>query len=670
MTASTVAVAPPRGLLSEVQPRKVLMWGLVGGIAAVFISAIGMLEIFDRRKIIDPFLNLGYAVLLWIPLYLGYSSSKRPVLEGIEPPRPGAHNVVAGAVTGALSGLITGIFLVIADLVNLRGILINLTPRTLELLGPGEEPVTGALILIAAAAVVGTLGGALHLLPPRYLSALWTGMLWVFLVAFLELLIGNVLRQVGLIGVDGLIYQPSRGLTPVAALLVFAGAIAFKLTLATRASQVFSRFEEIPDTGRRRIMLGLALLLLALGSYLPSLLGTLLNELLSNVGLFILLALGLNIVVGYAGLLDLGYVAFFAVGAYTTAILTSPRSPKITPELAFFEALPWVLLMAAIAGLIIGTPVIRMRGDYLAIVTLGFGEIARLLFLSDWLDNVFGAAQGILGISPLGTSGSGIRVNFGYVVAAAGIIVLIVGFLRWREAGRIERAEADPIPGVSYSTGPGMAMMVGGIAAIAGGLAFPTFLTWTVIGINPPSMFRIILVFVAIAAFVSWRLEGSRVGRAWMAVREDEQVAQTMGVNTVTNKLLAFVMGAMLASFGGALFAVKLGTIFPHSFEIVQSIIILVVVIVGGMGSLRGVALGAVVLIGILGGPTQPGLLREFGEFKLLLYGAILVWMMLQRPEGLLPSARRARELHEEEEFQDAWLQPRAAAPAESGGGQ
>jgi branched-chain amino acid transport system permease protein len=112
----------------------------------------------------------------------------------------------------------------------------------------------------------------------------------------------------------------------------------------------------------------------------------------------------------------------------------------------------------------------------------------------------------------------------------------------------------------------------------------------------------------------------------------------------------------MLSSFGGALFAVQLGTIFPHSFEIVQSIIILVVVIVGGMGSLRGVVVGAVVLIGVLGGPTQPGLLREFGEFKLLLYGAILVWMMLQRPEGLWPSARRARELHQEEMLQDAWI--------------
>src|SRR5690554_4225958 len=180
-------------------------------------------------------------------------------------------------------------------------------------------------------------------------------------------------------------------------------------------------------------------------------------------------------------------------------------------------------------------------------------------------------------------------------------------------------------------------------------------------------MFRIILVFVALAAFVSWRLRDSRVGRAWMAIREDEQIAQQMGINIVTTKLLAFVMGAMLASLGGALFAVKLGSIYPHSFEIMQSIIILVVVIVGGMGSIKGVMIGALVLIGVLGGPTQPGLLREFGEYKLLVYGVLLIWMMLKRPEGLWPEARRAKELHQEEMLQDAWLNVEPASEGVSG---
>jgi branched-chain amino acid transport system permease protein len=317
---------------------------------------------------------------------------------------------------------------------------------------------------------------------------------------------------------------------------------------------------------------------------LPFFLGKITNELLANVGLFVLLALGLNIVVGLAGILDLGYVAFFAVGGYTTAVLTSPNSPGFSPELPWPIALILVVVLTGIVGLFIGAPVIRMRGDYLAIVTLGFGEIIRLLFLSDWLSGWFGGAQGITNI-----------------------------------------------PGVNV-----------GIA--------------TVKGTDPRSVFLLVLVFCAIAIYVSWRLENSRLGRAWMAIREDEDVAEAMGVNTTNTKLMAFVVGAVLASFSGAIFSAKVGSIFPTSFLMLVSIIILVVVIVGGMGNIVGVIVGALVLIGVLGGPKQPGLLQEFSEFKLLIYGALLVWMMLKRPEGLVPNVRRTRELHQEEFLQDAWL--------------
>jgi branched-chain amino acid transport system permease protein len=655
-TAGPVASTDLRAALSW---RTVVRSGVIGGVVIVFIAAIGMFEAFDHRKIIDPFLSLGYSSIMWVPIYFGFKASQRPVLEGMPPPPVGAHNVVAGAAVGAVVGAVVGTFLLVADVVHLRDILPNVTPSLRDTLALGRPAVAGAFLLVIAGVALGALGGAFHLMPARLGKALASGVLWVFLVAFLELVIGDILRGRGWAGIDGMIYRPSRGLTVTAAVVVFAAAAALKLSMAGRVSAVTTTYRGLPDEKRRRVMFATALLLLALGAYLPALFGSFLNVLLSNVGLFILLALGLNVVVGYAGMLDLGYVAFFAVGAYTTAVVTSPRSPKITPELAFFEALPWVLLAAAIAGLIIGTPVIRMRGDYLAIVTLGFGEIARIAFLSDWLTGVFGGAQGILRIAPLGedrTLGAGIRVYFGYVLAAVGLVVLIIGFLRWREAVRIRRGEVDPLTGTPYTTRHGVTVMAAGAMGVVLGSTFPTLVTWTVSGIDPSALFRIILAFVAVAAFVSWRLQESRVGRAWMAVREDEQIAQAMGINIVTTKLLAFVIGAMLASFGGALFAVQLGTIFPHSFEIVQSIIILVVVIVGGMGSIRGVAVGAIVLIGILGGPTQPGLLREFGEFKLLLYGAILVWMMLQRPEGLLPSARRARELHQEEMLQDAWL--------------
>jgi branched-chain amino acid transport system permease protein len=139
-------------------------------------------------------------------------------------------------------------------------------------------------------------------------------------------------------------------------------------------------------------------------------------------------------------------------------------------------------------------------------------------------------------------------------------------------------------------------------------------------------------------------------------MREDELVAEAMGIDTVKAKLLAFVIGALFASFGGMIFAVKVGSVFPKSFELLVSILVLVVVIVGGMGSIPGVIVGALVLVGVLGGPTQPGVLQEFQEFKLLIYGALLVYMMLNKPEGLLPSVRRSRELHHEELHQDAWL--------------
>jgi len=655
VTAVTTPVGSARrGVLGDVTARSMLRRGAIGGLTVVFIAAIGMFETFDARKVIDPIVSLGYASIVWVPIMFGYLVSKRQELEGIEAPPPGASNVVSGGAVGAIVGFIVGLFLLIADAVHLRDIFLNISPEMRETLGFGQEPLMGAMLLVLAGAALGALGGTLHLLPERLRGPLRSALVALVLFNFAELVIGNILRELGAGAVDRLIYRPSRGLSMPAAAIVAVGAFLAKILMSGRVRAARDKVVGQSESAKRRTALIGGVLLVAIGALMPSLFGTYLNEILSNVGLFILLGLGLNVVVGYAGLLDLGYVAFFAVGAYTTAVVTSPLSPSFSPELAFFEALPWVLGMAAVAGLVIGTPVIRMRGDYLAIVTLGFGEIARIALQSDWLANLFGAAQGIIRISPLGPGqGAGIRVSYGYVLAAVGIVLLVIGFLRWRDSQR-DVAPLDGVP--SYTARSSLLLMGAGALAAVLGMLFPTFLTWTINGIDPPAMFRIVLVFAVLAGFVTWRLQESRVGRAWVAVREDEQIAQAMGINIVTTKLLAFVIGAMLASFGGALFAVKLGTIFPHSFQIIQSIIILVIVIVGGMGSLRGVAIGAVVLIGVLGGPTQPGLLREFAEFKLLLYGVILIWMMLQRPEGLWPSARRARELHAEETLQDVWL--------------
>jgi branched-chain amino acid transport system permease protein len=243
------------------------------------------------------------------------------------------------------------------------------------------------------------------------------------------------------------------------------------------------------------------------------------------------------------------------------------------------------MIGAAATGLIIGTPVLRLRGDYLAIVTLGFGEIARVLFASDALAPWLGGVQGILGV-PLGPPPLPTRMDLnvaGFHIAASG-------------------------PQVTY---------------------YP------------------ILFFCMLAAFFAYRLANSRIGRAWNAMREDESVAEATGVNTVNYKLLAFSLGATTGCLSGALFAVQLGSVFPGSFEIIVSITVLAVIILGGMGSIPGVIVGAFVLIGL------PELLREFAEYRLLVYGGVLVAMMLLRPEGLIPSRTRQRELREDREEEE-----------------
>jgi len=223
--------------------------------------------------------------------------------------------------------------------------------------------------------------------------------------------------------------------------------------------------------------------------------------------------------------------------------------------------------MATLWGIILGIPVLGMRGDYLAIVTLGFGEIIRLVFLSDWLKPWLGGSNGITLI---------------------------------------------PKP----TLGP---------------VAFGT----------PPTLYYIILAGSIVAVFVSLRVKDSRLGRAWMAMREDEDVAEAMGIELVRTKLMAFATGAAFAGLSGAIFATKLTSIYPHSFNLLISINVLCVVIVGGIGSIPGVVVGALFLIGM------PEILREFAEYRLMMYGAVLVIMMLLRPEGILPEARRRLELHE-----------------------
>jgi ABC-type branched-subunit amino acid transport system permease subunit len=301
----------------------------------------------------------------------------------------------------------------------------------------------------------------------------------------------------------------------------------------------------------------------------------------SNAGVFVLLALGLNIVVGLAGLLDLGYAAFFAIGAYAYAYGASPFSGIHAPFLAMLLV---GALVAATFGVLLGAPTLRLRGDYLAIVTLGFGEIVPIVFLN--ADKYTEGTNGIGGIY------------------------------------------APDIPFVEFSI------------------------------LNPWPFYALVIALVAIVMVFIYRLQESRIGRAWMAIREDELAAASNGLNTVTTKLLAFALGASTAGFAGVFNASKLTLVSPDQFLSTVSFSILAMVVLGGMGNIWGVALGAFVIYTI-----QIVLLKQlnaffaelhvpilqdinFVQYQFLLYGLALVLMMLFRPEGLFPSQRRKRELH------------------------
>ena len=580
-----VRVAPAPSSILDQDWSKVLRWGLICGGALIAICLVGMPVEMDRRILVERYLSLGYLSVLCIPVLISWVASAQVVLEGVEARKQGLFDLVTGFVVGAIGGGCLALLMVALDSWNLRDPLVNWSPKLLRFLTYENGMGFGAVAWIVTGAALGLAGASFRVMP-RAVRRFTTFVLFGLIsLSILESVIDDLSEGFRLEWLDNFMYAKKGGLTLTSVIVIGAVIGVLSLVADGRMKAATERYRNLEGVERQKTSIVLFVVVAVLCIVLPMFLGKIVNELLANVGLFLLLALGLNIVVGLAGLLDLGYVAFFAVGGYTTAVLTSPNSPWFAPELHFGFALIFVVIFATITGLVIGAPVIRMRGDYLAIVTLGFGEIIRLLFMSDWLGPYFGGAQGVTNI-----------------------------------------------PGVD--------------------LGFAT-----VKGTDPRSVFYLVLFFCAIAIYVSWRLQASRLGRAWMAIREDEQVAEAMGINTVSSKLMAFVVGAVLASFSGAVLAAKVGSVFPTSFMILVSIIILVVVIVGGMGNIAGVMVGSFVLIGVLGGPKQPGLLQEFQNFKLLIYGLLLVFMMLKRPEGLVPSARRSRELHQEEFLQDAWLQ-------------
>ncbi|MFQ1643313.1 high-affinity branched-chain amino acid ABC transporter permease LivM [Aeromonas veronii] len=296
--------------------------------------------------------------------------------------------------------------------------------------------------------------------------------------------------------------------------------------------------------------------------------------------IYIMLGLGLNVVVGLAGLLDLGYVGFYAVGAYSYALLNTYFG------LSFWECLPIAGLMAATFGFLLGFPVLRLRGDYLAIVTLGFGEIIRILLNN--MTTLTGGPNGISGI-PKPTLGG---LEFNRTVKDGGFDTFHNFF------------------GITYNANHKVIFL-----------------------------YLMALVLVVVTLFVINRLLRMPLGRAWEALREDEIACKSLGLNPTIIKLTAFTIGATFAGFAGSFFASRQGFISPESFVFIESAIVLAIVVLGGMGSQIGVVLAAIVMT------VLPELAREFNEYRMLMFGLLMVFMMIWRPQGLLPMTRPHLEL-------------------------
>jgi branched-chain amino acid transport system permease protein len=544
--------------------------GLIFGIVALHLAVVGLLPMLNQRWIIVGALSLGHGTLLAIGLGAGAFTARNQVQR--------LATVLRAGLAGAIAAVPLAALVTVMLHVNLRWMFIALSPDLLHMLTFGLAASPGLALVIIGGGFLGMAGCLLSWIPMRLQHALIWGCAAVVIAGVFQELIQIMLQgNDWTISIQDILYT-WEGLTPQGAVILSLGGVVagggFELLRARTARPG----DESPQAMRRRRTINMAILLAVLIVF-PLVAGSYVGQVMMLVGLYILMGMGLNLEVGLAGLLDLGFVAFFAVGAYTTAILTadSPHalaSYTALPSLTIWEAMPISVLMAVIVGVAFGIPVLGVRGDYLAVATMGLGEIVRVLVASDFAAPLLGGAQGILQIPR----------------PALGNMVL-----------------NDPV-----------------------------------------QLFYVTLVAAMIAAWFAWRLENSRLGRAWMALRDDEDVAQALGINLVKVKLLAYGLGAAFAGLAGSIFATMLGTIYPSSFQLQISINVLALIIVGGMGSLPGVVVGAAVLIGL------PELLREFGEYRYLFYGAALVIMMRVRPEGLWPSPTRRRELHADDAVPEA----------------
>lgn len=523
----------------KTQIRHALTTGIVTGIILIFLVLIGfhataadligtLLDFRTGRPILGltPLMIDMLLLFAMLGIWNGSRGAKKHEPDSL------SKAVTGGLVAGAVAGVLFGLLAYVIGLLNQMGVrmtlyLASLIPGSVRLFGLNLEPVQTGLLYLVLLIVTGLIGALLAYSArtastQRNLKDLWKDLM-----------------------------------APITRLPVYREVTASRYT--------------------KYVFYGL---LLVAAFLLPLRLGQYWNYTVGTIGIYVLLGLGLNIVVGLAGLLDLGYVAFFAIGAYTIGLLTSPQPHNL--QWGFWTVLPIAIVFAALSGILLGIPVLRMRGDYLAIVTLGFGEIIRILSRSDLLASFSGGPRGVRNIA------------------------------------------SPTLFGQPFN--------------------------------SPEAFVYMILISCLLIIFVTNRLKNSRVGRAWVAMREDEVVARASGINILTHKLLAFAVGAAFAGLGGALFASRNAFTGPEDHNLMVSINVLALVIVGGMGSIPGVIAGAFVLKGL------PEILRQLDVYRVLFFGGLLVFMMIIRPEGIIPSRRRRLELAEEQEIEPEPAHPESAS--------
>ncbi|MBI9051412.1 MAG: hypothetical protein JEZ00_18450 [Anaerolineaceae bacterium] len=493
--------------------RKSANHGVTFGIIMVFLALIGFTTVLTSligsilgNSSISKVQPVSYIIILQIilGLWCGYASSKKGAAVNRK------DTMIAGLSGGLAGGLLLAVLALIFGLINATGadIRVYLTAFNddyVSYLNFNQPPLFGALLHLFIFGIAGSLGGLLN---SELIRLNWKEMIQSQTTKFSQ----------------SIVHHP----------------------------KVESFFQ---SKNSRWAILGVAFLT---AFFLPRAWGSYWNYTIGTVGIYIILGIGLNIIVGLSGQLVLGYVAFYAIGAYTFGLLTSPLPHDI--QMNFWLALLIAILVTAFTGILLGLPILSLRGDYLAIVTLGFGEIIRILLKSDLLSSLTGGPSGIRNI-------------------------------------------AQPVLfGKEFSSDVHFMYMI--------------------------------IIAVAIGMFIAYRIQYSRTGRGWMAIRDDETVAKATGINTFRYKLLALAIGAAFAGLGGALFASRGQFTGPEDHVLMVSVNVLCLVIVGGMGSLPGIILGSFVLKGL------PEILRGVENYRLLAFGALLVIMMIMRPEGLWPTDR------------------------------